>query len=77
MSCECETDLSVCCMLHPQYKASCFHKAGWPLQWIIVAEDLLSDEWESNHKPEDTLIEKASMMVMHSVPAIREQKTKS
>jgi hypothetical protein len=39
-------------VLHPRYKSSYFHKAGWPRSWITTAEDLLRAEWDANYKPQ-------------------------
>ena len=39
-------------VLHPRYKSSYFHKAGWPRSWITTAEDLLCAEWDANYKPQ-------------------------
>jgi hypothetical protein len=38
-------------VLHPRYKSTYFQKAGWPREWIRMAEDILRKEWETNYKP--------------------------
>ena len=50
-------------MLHPQYKTSYFHKAGWPCEWITTAEALLHEEWSSNYKPAIIPMENTSVTV--------------
>jgi hypothetical protein len=37
-------------VLHPRYNALYFSKAGWPRDWILVAEKILQNEWNSNYK---------------------------
>jgi hypothetical protein len=46
-------NVAVSCMivLHPQYKSSYFHKAGWPREWITTAKEILQTEWNRNYKP--------------------------
>lgn len=39
-------------VLHPRYKSSYFHKAGWPCSWITTTEELLHTEWNTNYKPQ-------------------------
>ncbi|KAG6913469.1 hypothetical protein DXG01_006653 [Tephrocybe rancida] len=33
-------------VLHPTKKTSYFVKAGWPQEWITMAEDILRMEWQ-------------------------------
>ena len=52
-------------MLHPRYKSLYFHKAGWPREWITMAEGLLQDEWNANYKPKTMPAEMRPVAVMH------------
>jgi len=52
-------------VLHPRYKSSYFHKAGWPREWITMAEDLLRNEWNANYKPKTIPTVTTPAMVMH------------
>lgn len=36
-------------VLHPSYKISYFQKAGWPPEWIHVAEDLVRKQFNSKY----------------------------
>jgi hypothetical protein len=50
-------------VLHPQYKALYFSKAGWPHDWILTAEEILRNEWNSNYKPTVTPRDNISIAV--------------
>jgi len=52
-------------VLHPWYKSSYFHKAGWPCERITTAEGLLQDEWNANYKQKTMPAEMQPMVVMH------------
>ena len=52
-------------VLHPRYKSSYFHKAGWPHSWITTAEDLLCTEWSTDYKPRAADLEVASIVQWH------------
>ena len=41
-------------VLHPKYKSAYFIKAGWPSEWIKMAEDLLRSQWKDHYKPIST-----------------------
>jgi hypothetical protein len=38
-------------VLHPKYRSAYFMKAGWPLDWIKTAEDLLRSQWRDYYRP--------------------------
>jgi len=53
-------------VLHPRYKSSYFHKAGWPREWITTAEELLRTEWNTNYKVKAVPTESTPIVVTYS-----------
>jgi hypothetical protein len=68
----CKSNISICCheahvnklVLHPRYKSSYFHKAGWPREWITTAENILRAEWNTNYKPKTIEADDTSLVCL-------------
>ncbi|KIM91753.1 hypothetical protein PILCRDRAFT_83832 [Piloderma croceum F 1598] len=60
----------VAMLLYPRYKSAYFIKAGWPSDWIKMAEDLLRTQWREYYKPASVVTDEIPSLDSYSSTSV-------